>query len=62
MRAMTPKGYHAKILSIRAAEFDKDDLLVIMYRLGRDAERLGLEDDPPELRADWSQPFPATID
>lgn len=51
MPAMTIEGYNAKILSIREAEFDEDDLLAIMFRLGRDAERLGLEDEPPDLRA-----------
>jgi hypothetical protein len=53
MPAMTPEGYHAKVEVIRKAEFDEEVLLGIMFLLGRDAERLGLTDAPPELRADW---------
>jgi hypothetical protein len=53
MPAMTVEGYHAKVEVVRAAEFDDDLLLVIMFALGRDAGRLGIEDEPPDLRADW---------
>jgi hypothetical protein len=51
MPAMTVEGYHAKIETIRRAEFDDDMLLGIMFLLGRDAERLGITDAPPDLRA-----------
>jgi hypothetical protein len=50
MPAMTVEGYHAKVEVVRAAEFDDDLLLGIMFELGRDAGRLGIEDDPPDLR------------
>ncbi|MBV8922709.1 hypothetical protein [Bradyrhizobium sp.] len=53
MPAMTPEGYHAKVEVIRKAEFDEDVLLGIMFLLCGDAERLGITDAPPELRADW---------
>jgi hypothetical protein len=53
MPAMTAEGYHAKIETIRKAEFDDEILLDIMFLLGRDAERLGITDNPPDLRADW---------
>jgi hypothetical protein len=53
MPAMTVEGYHAKVEVLRAAEFDDDLLLNIMFALGRDAGRLGIEDDPPELRANY---------
>ena len=53
MPAMTVDGYHAKIETIRAAEFEDAQLLSIMFALGRDAERLGIADDPPDLRASW---------
>jgi hypothetical protein len=53
MPAMSPEGYQAKIEVIRAAELDEDLLLSIMFLLGRDAERLGITDAPPDLRADW---------
>jgi len=51
--AMTVKGYHAKIDTIRKAKFDEDVLLGLMFLLGRDAERIGIADAPPDLRADW---------
>jgi len=50
---MTREGYQAIVEVIRKAEFDEDVLLGIMFLLGRDAERLGITDAPPELRADW---------
>ena len=53
MPAMTAEGYHAKIETIRKAEFDDDVLLGIMFLLGRDAERLGITDAPPDLHADY---------
>ena len=53
MPAMSTEGYQAKIEVIRKAEFDDEILLGIMFLLGRDAERLGITDDPPDLRADW---------
>jgi hypothetical protein len=53
MPAMSPEGYQAKIEVIRAAELNEDLLLTIMFLLGRDAERLGITDAPPDLRADW---------
>jgi hypothetical protein len=53
MPAMTPEGYHAKVEVIREADFDDDELLGIMFLLGRDAERLGVVDAPPDLRSDW---------
>jgi len=53
MPAMSMEGYHAKIEVIRAAELDDDLLLAIMFLLGRDAERLGVTDAPPDLRANW---------
>ena len=52
MPAMTEEGYHAKIEVIRKAGFDDDVLFNIMFLLGRDAERLGITDGPPDLRAD----------
>jgi hypothetical protein len=51
--ATTADGYHTKIEVIRKAEFDDEVLLGIMFLLGRDAERLGIADDPPDLRSDW---------
>jgi hypothetical protein len=53
MPAMTAGGYHAKIETIRKAEFDDEVLLGIMFLLGRDAERLGIADNQPDLRSDW---------
>jgi hypothetical protein len=53
MPAITMEGYHAKVEVIRKAGFDDDLLLVIMFRLGQDAGRLGIDDDPPDLRANW---------
>jgi hypothetical protein len=53
MPAMTAEGYHAKVEVIRKAEFDDEVLPGIMFLLGRDAERLGIADDPPDLRSDW---------
>jgi hypothetical protein len=53
MPAMTAEGYHAKIEVIRKAELEDEVLLTIMFLLGRDAERLGIADAPPDLRADW---------
>ena len=55
MPAMSAEGYHAKIEVIGKAEFDDEVLLGIMFLLGRDAERLGIADAPPDLRADWSE-------
>jgi hypothetical protein len=52
MPAMSEAGYHAKVEIIRKAEFDGELLLGIMFLLGRDAERLGIADGPPELRVD----------
>jgi hypothetical protein len=52
MPAMTAEGYRAKIQVIRKAEFDDEMLLGIMFLLGRDAGRLGIDDDPPDLRPD----------
>jgi hypothetical protein len=54
MRAMTAKGYLAKVEVIRKAEFNDEVLLGIMFLLGCDAGRLGIADDPPDLRADRS--------
>jgi hypothetical protein len=51
MPAMTAEGYHAKIEVIRKAQFDDEVLLGIMFLLGRDAERLGIADQP-DLRAE----------
>jgi hypothetical protein len=53
MPAMTVEGYHAKIEVVRAAGFDEDLLLSIMFALGRDAGRLGIDDDPPDLQSNW---------
>jgi hypothetical protein len=53
MPAMTAEGYHAKIEVIGKAEFDDEVLLGIMFLLGRDAERLGIAGDPPDLRSNW---------
>jgi len=53
MPAMTAEGYHAKIEVIRKAELEDEVLLTIMFLLGRDVERLGIADAPPDLRADW---------
>jgi hypothetical protein len=53
MPAMTVEGYQAKIEVIRKAEFDDGFLLGIMFLLGRDAERLSIEGDPPDLRSEW---------
>lgn len=47
---MSAEGYHAKIEVIRKAEFDEEVLLDLMFLLGRDAERLGIADVPPDLR------------
>jgi hypothetical protein len=52
MPAMTVEGYHAKIDTIRKSEFDDDVLLGLMFLLGRDAQRLGITEAPPDLRAD----------
>ncbi|WP_316207437.1 hypothetical protein [Bradyrhizobium sp. SZCCHNR3118] len=52
MPAMSEAGYRAKIEVICAAQLDEDLLLAIMFLLGRDAERLGIADAPPDLRAD----------
>jgi hypothetical protein len=52
MPAMTTEGYHAKIEVIGKAEFDDEVLLGVLFALGRDAERLGIADDPPDLRSD----------
>jgi hypothetical protein len=52
MPAMTIEGYQAKIEIIRRAEFDDGFLLGIMFLLGRDAERLSVEGDPPDLRSE----------
>jgi hypothetical protein len=53
MPAMTAEGYHVKIEVIRKAGFDDDVLFNIVFLLGRDAERLGIADSPPDLRVDW---------
>jgi hypothetical protein len=53
MPAMTIEGYRAKIETIRAADFENEQLLGIMFALGRDAGRLGINDDPPDLRSNW---------
>jgi hypothetical protein len=53
MPAMTAEGYRVKVEVIRKAEFDDEVLLGIMFLLGRDAERLGIAEDPPDLRSDW---------
>ena len=53
MPATTAEGYYAKIEIIRKADFDDDVLLGLAFLLGRDAERLGIADAPPGLRADW---------
>jgi hypothetical protein len=53
MPAMTAEGFHAKVEVIRKAEFDDEVLLGIMFLLGRDAERLGIADDLPDLRSNW---------
>jgi hypothetical protein len=51
MPAMSEEGYRAKVEIVCEAEFDDDLLLGIMFLLGRDAERLGISDGPPDLRA-----------
>jgi hypothetical protein len=53
MPAMTVEGCHAKVEVVRAAELDDDLLLSIIFALGRDAGRLGIDDDPPDLRSDF---------
>jgi hypothetical protein len=50
---MTIEGYRAKIETIRAADFENEQLLGIMFALGRDEGRLGINDDPPDLRSNW---------
>jgi hypothetical protein len=53
MPSMPTGGYHAKVEVIRKAEFDDEILLGNMFLLGRDAERLGIADDPLDFRSNW---------
>jgi hypothetical protein len=53
MPAMTTEGYRTQVEVIREADFDDEELLWIMFLLGRDAERLGIVDTPPDLCSDW---------
>ena len=53
MPAMTTEGYRTKVEVIRESDFDDEELLGIMFLLGRDAERLGIVDTPPDLCSDW---------
>jgi hypothetical protein len=46
----TVEGYHAKIERIRKADFEDSALLGVMFLLGPDAERIGITDEPPDLR------------
>jgi hypothetical protein len=48
---MSEGGYRRKIETIRAADFDDDELLGIMFGLGPDAERLSIDADSPDLRS-----------
>jgi hypothetical protein len=52
LRACQPKVIARRSKAIRKADLDDNVLLGVMFLLGRDAERLGIADDP-DLRSDW---------
>jgi hypothetical protein len=42
----TRKGYEAKRIAIRKSGLEEKDLVAVAFKLGREAGRLGIKDDP----------------